>query len=252
MKRISICIFAGIVLVASIVIAKTNITEPRNGDCTREIVPIATQVNDSVLAYVKEVFENISIEDLMFSVSELAEIISKDTLYKDKWKEKANNYFSIYSDTLSYLTTNLELSLFYRTLEVRAKSEKKYKNVIQYLVENRIANPKRGIEKKEYAIFLGYYGTTDNSEGLSGLYYSLLMLDGQAFINAVKNKTALLVKFNKWLTDIEDYEFTTYSRPIQLIERRRNFIIDKYSGCKDNLMQKTLKVIKLAKIKVSE
>ena len=58
--------------------------------------------------------------------------------------------------------------------------------------------------------------------------------------------------FRKWVNNIEETEFVAYGGdyvPPQIIERKRNYVIDKYSSIKDSLMKEIVFKIRIAKIR---
>jgi hypothetical protein len=91
-----------------------------------------------------------------------------------------------------------------------------------------------------------------NFSELSGIYYTFLITNGLRFIKAIERNPKCVILFKKWINNIEETEFVAYGAdnvPPKIIERKRNYLIDKYSSITDPLMKEAIYKIKSAKIR---
>ncbi|HVA98694.1 MAG TPA: hypothetical protein VNG53_07335 [Bacteroidia bacterium] len=95
-----------------------------------------------------------------------------------------------------------------------------------------------------------HYGEGDFAD-LSNLYYTFIITDGLGFTGAIEKSQRCVVFYNKWLDDIEETIFVAFgddNDPPQLLNRKRNYIIQKYSNSKNVLIRKLIKKVQSAKI----
>ncbi|MDP4130308.1 MAG: hypothetical protein Q8939_09110 [Bacteroidota bacterium] len=86
---------------------------------------------------------------------------------------------------------------------------------------------------------------------LSGVFYSFLIANGLRFVNAMEQNPKCAVLYRKWLNNIEETEFVVNGGddlPAQIIERKRQYLINKYSFTTDSLMKETVFKIQRARI----
>lgn len=247
--KVSIIICSFVILVIFFITLRIANTD----SVDENIYPSKTTINAEVTQDIKKNLLPMSFLELSFDLDELLKLLHEDMDIRKVWIYKVRNYFTIYYDESSYLTTDKEILFFYGTLENRDDLIARYPDEVAFLKKYRVDTKGRTYLMPDgYAEKMKIYnGNNDNFIELSGLYYDLLIMDGLNFVNKIRNDEKALEAFRLWIKNIRT-EFVTYSAPTdtEIIERKRVFLLRKYENCQDPLILEAIKYIKDVKIRI--
>lgn len=213
---------------------------------------------DTLPDYVKNNIEYISLLNLSFCTTELLKEIHNNKDFRLLWQSKMKKLYETYNDRLSYTTTEKEIFFFKRNV-IKSKdiTSNLYNSEDVDFVISSLPKKDSAIEfnDEKYQSLILLYNQADGSmfSELSGIYYTLLIVDGQKFITAINKNSDCITTYEKWLSNINKYEFVAYSdgfTPPQIINRKREYLLNLYKDNNSSLINITLKKIKEAKIRI--
>jgi hypothetical protein len=231
-----------------------NIKDSSNGsDDAKEL----SSSSDTLTTYLKENMPHIAVINFAFCKKNMMELIQNSPSSYKEWEKNISTLFSRYTDTLSNVLTGKELKFLKQSLENDKELMYKYSNEYNRIIKSLPYNKDTTFSDKKYQSLILMYGKAGESKlnELSGLYFNLLIMDGERFVSAVEQSNECVVLYNKWLKEIGDLEFVAYAdgmTPPQIIENKRLYIIEQYGKKKNesDLMKKTISKIIGQKIRI--
>lgn len=211
-------------------------------------------IDDTVTDFLKENLYYSTFINLSFCQKELIKLLNKDDSCKKRWENKVKHLFTMYDNPIDNISTGIEVEFFRDRLNEQSKLQNEYPKGYEFLVKSLPTDLDTSISINKYQslmLRLKNAGGGNFSE-LSGIYYTFLIIDGSRFINAIERNPKCVIQFKRWIDSIEETEFVAYAAdnvPPQIIERKRNYLIDKYSSVTDSLMKEAIYKIKSAKIR---
>ena len=209
---------------------------------------------DTIAEFVKENLYDGSLINLSFCQKEIIKLLNKNDSCKKIWRSKIKHLFTMYDDPVDYVDIGMEIKFFKDRLNEQSELQNEFPDGYGFLVNSLPIAPDTSFPINKYQKLILRFGHADgaNFSELSGVYYSFLITNGLRFINAIEQNPKCIMLFRKWVNNIEETEFVAYGGddvPPQIIERKRNYLIDKYSSIKDSLMKEIVFKIRIAKIR---
>lgn len=218
-------------------------------------------INDTLRTFLEEGIMFNGMVDLGFCANELIAYLDEDTTYQ---KELEENICATLKPTDAnfpkegrYVFNNE-----YRFLKERLlKVDPRLQNLDSYCRLMAQLDTMEVIPIKDAAI-INLMHQFERADGVmpweySGIYYSLLVQKGSAFIDIIRQDEKATELFTEWIKKIERYEFVAYGAgnlPPQIIERRRAYLLEILDKDLDaNEVNKlTYNSIKYAKLRLIE
>lgn len=210
-------------------------------------------LKDTIALFIKENLYYSSIINLSFCQEELVKILNNDNNYRNEWRKKMKNYFTMYNEPIDYISAGKEFMFFKKRLLEKTMLQKEYPKGYNFLIKSLPANLDTLFTSHKYQeLFLRFRNADGgNVDELTDLYYTFFITDGLMFVKSIEENSKCVILFQKWIKNIEESEFTAFGSdnlPPQIIERKRNYLIKKYSSADDPLIREAIIKIKIAKI----
>jgi hypothetical protein len=212
-----------------------------------------TTETDTIIKFVRENLYYSSLMNLSFCESELVLVLHNNDSALNVWKRKMRDLRTMYDDSIDNITTNIEINFFKKRLIGHSTLREKYPVEYTFLMNSFPVDIDVSFTPRQYRSLMLRFKNAGggNVNELSDIYFTLLIIDGQKFIKAIETSPKCVQVFNKWINNIVDLEFVAYGAdnvPPQLIERKRSYLLNKYSSSTDSLMSKVINAIKSATI----
>jgi hypothetical protein len=210
---------------------------------------------DPISEFVKQNTYYSTLINLSFCEKELVKQLNNNDSAKKEWKNKIQHLFTMYDDPINNESTGAEMAFFRDRLIAQTKLQTEYADGYDFLVNSLpiVSDTTISLNKYQKLVLRFDHADGGNFPELSGMYFSFLIVDGMRFINAIEQKPKCVMLFRKWINNIEETEFVANGAdnvPPQIIERKRNYLIDKYSTVQDSLMKEAVFKIRSAKISI--
>ncbi|HUV29819.1 MAG TPA: hypothetical protein VMY05_01820 [Acidobacteriota bacterium] len=214
-------------------------------------------LSGEVMQLLKDHLDRFDYVNLAFSVSELLTLLKEDTSLRAAWVEKSRNQPGQFELGMTWLFRDKEVNFFYDMLDRRKDLHEDYGAEIAFLKENRPELPGyRLIADEEYAEIVGKRPTWARNPDNSAKYYGLLIIEGEQFIERIARDEEAVAAFRDWLDYLEGYEFVVRFpfgiSERDLIERKRQYVLDTYADTVDELMKAAVERIRTAQIREIE
>ncbi len=209
---------------------------------------------DSITKFVRENLYYSSLINLSFCESELCTVLHNNDSLPAKWERKIKNLYKMFDDSLDNITTDMEAEFFRKRLIENSILKKRYPIESALLINSFTKNLDTALTRNQYQSLMLRFENAGggNVNELSNVYFTCLIIDGQNFIKAIELSPRTTKAFNKWVNNIENTEFVAYGDdnvPPQLIERKRTYLVTKFSSSNDPLMEKCINKIRVSVIR---
>jgi hypothetical protein len=216
----------------------------------KEIMPGRNAVNEEVTDAIKRRMESLCLCALGFALDELMKLLDEEPTFRTVWQEKVIRYPALFTEEVFYLSENECVTFFFSTLESRSDLRDQYPDEFGFLKQHVFPRAGKSLTRDDYAWFAKLYEQTSDFFDMSAMNFNLLITDGVSFVEEVEKDEDAKRVFRKWIGDIEKTEFSTYFLPLAIIERRREYILEKYESCDNALMKEVLKKIREAQVDI--
>jgi hypothetical protein len=183
--------------------------------------------------------------DLGFAVGELCQAFREHALLKDELIEnvrKRRNYEMSRSDAAFW---EMEDKFFRSRLRANKAIAKEFSKEIESIEKElpiiNYNNPitdeqiREAVEKASEA-----YGISEASTGA----LNLLVYEGDRMVRIIQDSQALTSKYRRWLSEMHETGIYAPWTSYDILERKENYILEKYKTSINGLMKETLDVIR--------
>jgi hypothetical protein len=202
-------------------------------------------LNDDMIKYLVEYGQYLPLIDLGFAVGELCQAFREHPLLKDELIEnvrKRRNYEMSRSDAAFW---EMEDKFFRSRLRANKAIAKEFSKEIESIEKElpiiNYNNPvtdeqiREAIEEASEA-----YGISEESTGA----LNLLVCEGDRMVRIIQDSQALTSKYRRWLSEMHETGIYAPWTSYDILERKKNYILEKYKTSINGLMKETLDVIR--------
>jgi len=215
-----------------------------------------TNKRDTLIKYIYNNINYITPIDLSFCTKDIIKLKSQNKYFDTLFKKSMDNFYTRYTNKQSYILMDKEFLFLENQLKSNPDLLNEYPNECKALI-NMLPKIKgdTSFDKSKYQSLLLLYNNNNevSKSELSEIYYDLLIIDGEEFIDSIQINKKCLLLYKTWLKHLKEFEFVAYSdgiTPPQIIARKRAYLIKKYEKSDNTLMKQTVIDIKKIKIRV--
>jgi hypothetical protein len=210
-------------------------------------------LDESITEYLEKYGHRVPLIDLGFAVGELCQALREQPLLKNRIISAIEERRSIRmtEDDAAYCET--EDHFFRYSLRRDKEISRQYAKEIESMENgfpmlkhnNRLTDDqiRREIEKVSELS-----GISEASTGV----FNLLVFDAEKVISIVQDSQELTIKYRCWLSAIQEAAIFSPWTPGEMLERKKAYILKKYSGSTNELMKETLDIIRNAAVRYVE